>query len=104
MRISVLALNDILIAYAYFHAAVCCEHLGKLEDAITFHQRSINITSKALGERHPSIAEKYEDIGCILARLNRKGKATAMYSYAAKLRSDPYPEIIVDRKRKIDDD
>jgi predicted O-linked N-acetylglucosamine transferase (SPINDLY family) len=57
-----------------------CQELGKLEDAVTAHERALLL--------NPGLAEAHNNLGMVLRKLGRVGEAIISYREALQLRPD----------------
>jgi tetratricopeptide (TPR) repeat protein len=65
---------------------------GKYTEAITYYEKSLEISQKTLPENHPDLATSYNNIGAVYGDMGEYSKALSYYEKALEIKQKTLPE------------
>ena len=67
---------------------------GKYEEALKIYCKSLDIKIKALGEEHPSVADKYKNIGALFKSQGRYEEVLEMYCKSEEINVNGWADVL----------
>ncbi|CAF3958608.1 unnamed protein product [Adineta steineri] len=85
------ASSDIERAYIYHQLGRVKDNQGKYQEAVAFHEKSIEVREKSLPPNHPDLAESYNNIGMVYNHMSDYVKALKFHEKSMQIRKISLP-------------